>query len=231
MGILDGTNKIHHSDEFHKKNENINMNNRSIDNLKTICMNDSSTNLRYAINMECLLNYTYTQLSETLFWEYYQRATAFYKIDTANSHEITFDDTTRKVSKLFDQSLSQDNAEQITANLQPILCTKANRVNKRYYLQFNGSQRMISDINLNPASGEEDIVNIFIVYKLNSIPTHYWVNGIFGHDDAGYDKFLGLAPGNLIVSGTQNNFINIAQILLMVILLMHHLNRKQMQVI
>ena len=30
-----------------------------------------------------------------------------------------------------------------------------------------------------------------------------------GHDDGGYDKFLGLAPGNLIVSGTVNNFINI----------------------
>ena len=52
MGILDGANKIHHSDEFHKKRENINMHGRSIDNLKTICMNDSSTYLRYAINME-----------------------------------------------------------------------------------------------------------------------------------------------------------------------------------
>ena len=46
MGILDGANKIHHSDEFHKKRENINMHGRSIDNLKTICMNDSSTYLR-----------------------------------------------------------------------------------------------------------------------------------------------------------------------------------------
>ena len=68
---------------------------------------------------------------------------------------------------------------------------------------------MISDIDLNPASGQEDIVNIFICYKLNSIPTHYWVNGIMGHDDGGYNKFIGLVPGNLIVSGTVNNVINI----------------------
>ena len=30
-----------------------------------------------------------------------------------------------------------------------------------------------------------------------------------GHDDAGYDKFIGLYTSNLIISGTVNNFINI----------------------
>ena len=68
---------------------------------------------------------------------------------------------------MFDQSLSQDDAEKQTISLQPTLCTKANRINKRYYLEVSATQRMISDINLNPGSGEEDIVNIFIVYKLN----------------------------------------------------------------
>ena len=68
---------------------------------------------------------------------------------------------------------------------------------------------MISDIDLNPDVGHEDIVNVFLVYKVNSIPTHYWVNGIMGHDDAGYDKFIGLYTSNLIISGTVNNFINI----------------------
>ena len=162
MGKLDGI-SFHHSDQYHKKREDINMHDRRIDTLKTVCMTDNTTNLKYAINMECLLNYTYFQLSETLLWEYYQRATAFYKMDTANLHEVTYD-SNRKVSKLFDQSLSQDDAEQSTANLQPTICTKSNRVNKRYYLEFNGSQRMISDIDLNPTAGEEDIVNIFIVY-------------------------------------------------------------------
>ena len=78
--------------------------------------------------MECLLNYTYTHLCETLVWEYYQKATAFYKVDTGNTHESTYDSTTRKVSKLFDQSLPQDDAEKITTSLQPVLCTKGNRL-------------------------------------------------------------------------------------------------------
>ena len=74
------------------------MNGRSIHTLKTTCVNQSS-NLKYAINMECLLNFFYSQLCETLVCEYYQKATAFYKIDTANTHKLSYDSTTRKVSK------------------------------------------------------------------------------------------------------------------------------------
>ena len=174
-------------------------------------MTDNIKNLKYAINMKCLLIYTYTQLSETLFWEYYQRADAFYKIDTANSHELNFD-ATRNVSKIFDQSLSQDHAEQTTYNLQPTLCTKANRINKRYYLEFNG-QRIISNIDLNAASGKEDIVNVFIVYNLSSFSGTYWCRcGLFGHDNGGFDKFIAFSPqGDLIVSGATNDHIVIGQ--------------------
>ena len=92
---------------------------------------------------------------------------------------------------------------------QPVICTKSERINNRYFIKFTGSELMLSDIDLNPVAMMDDIVNIFIVYKLNSIPTHYWVNGLFGHDDQGYDKFIGLYTNNLIISGTVNNFINI----------------------
>ena len=184
------------------------MKNRRIDNLKTICMTDNTSDLKYAINMECLLNYMTVQLSETLFWEYYQGATAFYHFPTAKTYELTYD-TNRKVSKIYDQSLSQDDAYQTDLLKQPTICSKQNRVNKRYYIEFTGTERMISDIDLNPAPGDDDIVNVFLVYKLNSIPTHYWVNGLMGHDDSNYDKFIGLYTTNLIISGTVNNFINI----------------------
>ena len=51
---------------------------------------------------------------------------------------------------------------------------------------------MISQIDLNPGNNQQDIVNIFIVYKLNSrTTTNYWVNnGLFGHDNGGFDKFV-----------------------------------------
>ena len=210
MGVHDGSHKFHeNADQYHKKDEDIDMNNRRIDNLKTLCMGDNTSNLKYAINMECLLNYTYSQLSETLFWEYYQQANAFYNFASSNIHELIFDVSTRKVSQLKDQSLSQDDAFQSDMLKQPTICSKSNRINKRFYIEFTGSERMLSDIDLNPSAGDEDIVNIFIVYKLSTIPTHYWVNGVCGHDDGGYDKFIGLYTNNLIISGTVNNFINI----------------------
>ena len=215
MGVHDGSHKIENSnDEYIKKRENINMHNRKIENLKTICITNDTTNLNFAINMQCLLNYTYSQISETLFWEYYQQATAFYKIDTANSHEVTFD-SVRSVSKLFDQSLSQSDSQQNIYSAQPTICTKADRRNNRYYLIFDGSkiQRMISDINLNVSTGEEDIINIFIVYNISNFSGTYWCrNGLFGADDSGFDAFVAFSPqGDLIVSKTTNDHIVIGQ--------------------
>ena len=52
-----------------------------------------------------------------------------------------------------------------------------------------------SNINLNPASGQADIVNVFIVYRLNSNTGSYFVrNGLFGHDNGGFDKFVTFSP-------------------------------------
>ena len=210
MGVHDGSHIIDQiNDQYIKKREDINMHNRRIDNLKTICMTDSTSNLNFAINMSCLLNYSYTRLCQTLLWEYYQQANAFYNFPTANSHELTYDPTTRKVSKIFDQSLSQDDAYQSDMAKMPVISDKNNRIKNRYYIEFSGSDRLLSDIDLNPDVGTDDIVNIFIVYKLKSIPIHYWVNGLCGHDNGGYDKFIGLYTNNLIISGTVNNFINI----------------------
>ena len=210
MGVHDGSHKIENSnDQYIKKREDIDMHNRRIDNLKTICMTNSTSNLNFAINMNCLLNYSFTRLCQTLMWEYYQQSNSFYNFPTGNSHELTYDSVTRKVSKIFDQSLSQDDAYQSDMSKMPVICNKNNRINNRYYIEFTGSERLLSDIDLNPAVGADDIVNIFIVYKLNTIPTHYWVNGLFGHDNSGYDKFIGLYTNNLIISGTVNNFINI----------------------
>ena len=73
---------------------------------------------------------------------------------------------------------------------------------------------MVIDINFNAVSGEKDIVNIFIVYRIKAYNANtYWVrNGLFGHDDRGHDKFVSYSPnGDLVVSGTTNNFIIIGR--------------------
>lgn len=150
------------------------------------------------------------RLSETLFWESYQSAECLYKIDRSLSSEITMDNSTRKVSNLYDQSLKENNSQQTDDAKKPVLCTKAEKINNRYFMKFDGTKRMLSDINLNPTQGVSNIVNIFIIYKINSFSgTHpSFRNGLFGHDDGGWDKFLcfGLS-GDLVIAGTTNNHI------------------------
>ena len=91
---------------------------------------------------------------------------------------------------------------------------------------------MLSNINLNPGSGQDDIVNVFIVYRINSFTGSYAVrNGLFGHDDGGYDKFVAFSPtGELLISGTTNQHIVIGQTLLIVRMLQRHTNQKLMLV-
>ena len=60
---------------------------------------------------------------------------------------------------------------------------------------------MTSQVNLN-----NDAVNVFIVYKLDSrgYPQSYWNNGLFGHDNGGFDKFIAHSGSNLVVSGADS---------------------------
>ena len=148
-------------------------------------------------------------LSETLFWEYHTKnASSIYRFDRgSNNSELVYNSTTRKVSRTIDQSLQENDAVQNAPNFQ---CTKSEKVSNRYFLMFNGAQGMVSDINLNAVSGEDDIINIFIVYRIKAYDANnYWTrNGLFGHDNHGYDNFVSFSPnGDLVVSGATNNFI------------------------
>ena len=64
---------------------------------------------------------------------------------------------------------------------------------------------MVSNINLNPASGADDIVHVFILFRLKSHsgPDAHFRNGLFGHDNQGWDKFICYKPttNNLLISG------------------------------
>ena len=114
---------------------------------------------------------------------------------------------------MFDQLLNQSDAQQTLSSLQPSLCSKRNRINNSYYLLYNGSQRMISDIDLNPTANEQDLVNIFIVYKIMFYSLSYWcANGLFGHNDMGFNKVISFSHnGDLVVSSTVNDHIVIGQ--------------------
>ena len=120
-----------------------------------------------------------------------------YQMDRSDSQNVKMD-SSRKVETVYDKSNEESDAGQTDSAKRPTLCTKAEKQNGRYFLKFNGSQKMISQVNLN-----NDAVNVFIVYKLTSRGSarSYWNNGLFGHDDSGYDKFVAYSGSNLVVSG------------------------------
>ena len=151
-------------------------------------------------------------LSETLFWEYYTKyASSIYRFDRgSNNSDLEYNSTTRKVSKAIDQTPQENDAVQNTPSFQPSICTKSENVGNRYFLKFDGGQGMVSAIKLNAVSGEKDIINTFIVYRIKAYDANtYWVRtGLFGHVDRGHDKFVSFSPnGDLVVSATTNNFI------------------------
>ena len=152
-------------------------------------------NGKITIDNSHLTNHLQNTFSDLYIDEYFKNyANCMYKIDKGLDSELIFDSSTRKISKLKDNTLYELDANQNVAGNQPKLCTKANKINNRYHIEFNStnSERMISQIDLNPGTNQQDIVNIFIVYKLNSrLSVNYWVNnGLFGHDNGGFDKFV-----------------------------------------
>ena len=129
-------------------------------------------------------------------------ANCVYQIDRADSQTVKMD-SSRRVETIFDKSNEESDATQTDSSKRPTLCTKAEKHNGRYFLKFSGSQKMISQVNLNNTA-----VNVFIVYKLTSRGSaqSYWNNGLFGHDDSGYDKFVAYSRSNLVVSGADNTY-------------------------
>ena len=127
-------------------------------------------------------------------------ANCVYQIDRADGQNVKMD-SSRKVEIIYDKRNEESDATQTDSSKRPTLCTKAEKHNGRYFLKFNGSQKMISQVNLN-----NDAVNVFVVYKLDSRGSSqsYWNNGLFGHDNGGYDKFVAHSASNLVISGAAN---------------------------
>ena len=144
---------------------------------------------------------------ETIILNELKESTGFYKIDRANNNKLSFNRTTRKISNLYDQSLSQNDATQSNNNIKPKLCKKKNRVNNRYFVEFNG-RVFISDIDLSPSSGTPNITNFFVVYRLRGYDASInWLRNCFFVQN---DRFVGFSTiGDLVISNSTNTFMRI----------------------
>ena len=110
-------------------------------------------------------------------------------------------DTGGGVLDVLDISASQSDASQVTVSKQGVL-SGASRQNGRQYLILNSSQRqgMTSLIDYNNIN-----CTVFCLYKLNNTPSGSVSNGLFGHDNGGWDKFAYFANGSFAVGGATTN--------------------------
>ena len=133
-------------------------------------------------------------------------------VEYDSAYDLLFERNGGKVKELRDFGIEGNKLEQSTKSLQLSLCLESEKEDNKYFLKFNNN-RMNSDSNINPITGKQDIINVFIVYKLNSVPSSGsdWLKGgLFGNDNGGYDKFIAFAnptTRDLVVSGDSKEFI------------------------
>lgn len=89
------------------------------------------------------------------------------------------------------------NAYQSNNSHKPIISTK--------------SEKIISDIDLNPAASSPDIVNVFTACQLKSFDANnYWMrNGLLSHNNGQFDKFISflLPPNKHLIASKGNDYI------------------------
>ena len=83
-----------------------------------------------------------------------------YSCDRKLKPEVLIVPNTHNIQVIYDQTLSGYNATQTTPSLRPGISSAKNA--KRYYFHFDGTKRMISDIDLNAPTGTIDIVHVFV---------------------------------------------------------------------
>ena len=76
-----------------------------------------------------------------------------YQMDRADGSTVKMS-STRKVETIYDKSNEESDATQTDSTKRPLLCTKAEKHNGRYFLKFSGAQKMISQVDLNNDCGQ-----------------------------------------------------------------------------
>ena len=162
----------------------LNMNMKELFNLPDPTHANDAANKKYVdeAGINSILNMATPAYIDTYIKEY---ADCLYSVERGLKSEVVFSGSDRYVETLLDQTLSLVDANQTVLQHKPTLSTAKNA--KRLFLTFHGTDRMISNLDLN-----NDKVSIFILFRL-----HYFNgsdpnfrNGLFGHDNGGWDKFV-----------------------------------------
>ena len=80
----------------------------------------------------------------------------------------------------------------------------------RHKLVFGGHKLLNFDMKWNSNAENNNNLQVFLVFKYTKIPSsREYKDGIIGHDNGGYDRFIAVRSNILIFSGTRNDVITI----------------------
>ena len=202
--VLDTSSIIQNGQEIMQVD--LNMNGKRITNLPDPTGNQQAATKIYVDNSGLT---SMLENATAVFVDNYiqEHAECLYSVERGQKTEVTFSKT-RDISTLFDKTLSGLNALQNDASKKPKLSTAKNA--RRFFFTFDGDDRLISNVNLNAQRGKRDAVHAFILYYLRTHNTgshSQFRNGLFGHDNGGWDKFVCFhkTNHNLLIGGTFNN--------------------------
>ena len=75
-------------------------------------------------------------------------------VEYDSAYDLLFERNGGKVKEVVDYGIEGNNFKQATKSLQPSLCLESEKEDNKYFLKFN-SNRMISDSNINAATGKK----------------------------------------------------------------------------
>ena len=195
--VLDRPSVIENGEEIMQVQ--LNMNQHSIHNLPLPVGPADATSKQYVdeAGINSILNMATATYVDGYIKSY---ADCLYMVERGGKNEVIFSGSEQQVSTLVDHTLSLVNANQATSARQPKLSKTKNA--KRFFLTFDGSDdRMVSSLDLN-----NDKVHVFILYRIKTFngTNANFRNGLFGHDNGGWDKFLAFQPNEtMIISGVE----------------------------
>ena len=180
----------------------LNMNMKELFNLPDPTHANDAANKKYVdeAGINSILNMATPAYIDTFIKEY---ADCLYSVERGLKSEVVFSGSDRFVETLLDHTLSLVDANQTVLQQQPTLSTAKNA--KRLFLTFHGTDRMISNLDLNDGK-----VSIFILFRLHEFdgPSPSFRNGLFGHDNGGWDKFVCFTSSSdrkLVIGGAEKD--------------------------
>ena len=141
--------------------------------------------------------------NSSFYSQYFQHSATRWDIDFQPNFWIDGYDIQKEPFRLLNKYDYKYNAIPYSKGIPPSKGTDL--LSGRYTVRFNGSQYFTCPMDWNSKSQSIDNLQVFIVFKYNSISGSGIRDGLFGHDNGGWDRFATLVGNGLTIGGVDGS--------------------------